>query len=84
MFNKYIVTDACIQCGCAKVCPSDNISVTDRVTFGDRCEGCYGCVHNCPQNALHLKKEKSSVRFRNGEVSLNELIQANNKPVPQA
>lgn len=82
--KKYIVTDQCIRCGiCAKVCPADNISVTDRVAFGDRCEGCYGCVHNCPKNALHLKKEKSSVRFRNGDVSLQELIQANYEPVPQ-
>lgn len=76
--KRYIVTDACVRCGiCAKVCPSDNITVTDHVTFADRCEGCYGCVHNCPQNALHLKKEKSNVRFRNPEISLKEIIEAN-------
>lgn len=77
--KSYIITDRCILCGiCAKVCPSDNITVTDRVTFDSRCEGCYGCVHNCPQNALHLKKEKSSARFRNTEVGLDEIIEANN------
>ena len=64
--QSYIVNENCIHCGiCAKVCPSDNITVTeDKVIFADRCEVCYACVHNCPQNAIHLKKETSSARFR--------------------
>ncbi len=78
--QRYIVNHQCIQCGiCAKVCPSENITVTDKVTFGDHCEGCLGCVHLCPKNAIHMKSEKSDVRWRNPNVTLNEIIVANNK-----
>lgn len=74
----YLVNDRCIQCGiCAKVCPADNIMVTDHVEFGPHCEVCYACLHNCPQNAIHLKNEKSTARFRNEHVKLNDIIAAN-------
>ena len=36
------------------------------------------CVHNCPKNAIHLKNEKSNARFRNPEVSVKDLVEANN------
>ena len=75
----FIVTDACIKCGtCAKICPANNISVTDLVEYLHHCEGCLGCLHNCPKNAIHLKNEQSAVRFRNPEVKIKELIDANN------
>ena len=74
----YIVNNNCILCGiCAKVCPADNITVTDKVHFANRCEVCYACLHNCPQNAIHMKNEKSSVRFRNENISLKDIIEAN-------
>jgi ferredoxin len=67
-----------VRCGiCARICPADNITVTDTVTFSNRCEVCYACVHNCPQNAIHLKNERSAVRFRNEHISLQELPAAN-------
>lgn len=74
----YIVNDNCIRCGiCAKVCPANNITVTDKVTFSDHCEVCYACLHNCPQNAIHMKVEQSTVRFRNELVPLQDIIRAN-------
>lgn len=74
----YTVNDRCIRCGvCARVCPANNITVTDTVTFSDHCEVCYACLHNCPQTAIHMKVEKSPVRFRNEYVSLQDIIQAN-------
>lgn len=76
--QEYIVNDSCILCGiCAKVCPANNISVTDKVTFSDHCEVCYACLHNCPQNAIHLKEEANTVRFRNEHVRLKDIIAAN-------
>ena len=76
--QEYIVTDDCVRCGiCAKVCPANNITVSDKVRFADRCEVCYACLHNCPQNAIHMKNEKSAVRFRNEHISLKDILEAN-------
>lgn len=76
--KDYTVDDRCVLCGsCAKLCPIDNIVVTDHVEFLGRCEGCLGCVHNCPKNAIHVKGERSSARFRNPEIKLKDLIAAN-------
>ena len=67
--QEYIVNDNCTRCGiCAKVCPADNITVTDKVHFANKCEVCYACLHNCPQNAIHMKNERSAVRFRNEQL----------------
>ena len=34
-------------------------------------------VYACPKNALHMKAERSAVRFRNEHVTLKEIIAAN-------
>ena len=77
--QHYLVNDQCTRCGvCAKVCPADNITVTEAgVQFYNRCEVCYACLHNCPQNAIHMKREQSAARFRNERVSLKDIIDAN-------
>lgn len=76
--HGYVVTDACTLCGvCARVCPADNITVTDRIEFDDRCEVCYACLHACPQGALHIPGEQSAARFRNEHVPLKCIIEAN-------
>jgi ferredoxin len=73
-----IIDKNCVKCGvCAKVCPTGNIIIGENVSFGDNCEMCLGCVHLCPQNALHLKNEKSAARWRNPDVGLNEIIESN-------
>jgi ferredoxin len=75
-----MVNGQCVKCGvCAKVCPAKNIAVTDKVRFSDHYEACLACVHLCPQNAIHLKNERSGKRWRNPEVSLAEIINANNR-----
>ena len=76
----YTVNGDCIRCGiCAKVCPADNITVgPDGVRFGDRCEVCYACLHNCPRNAIHMPVEANGdVRFRNDHITLADIVQAN-------
>lgn len=76
---SYTVNDGCIRCGiCAKVCPANNVTVAENgVMFGDRCEVCYACLHNCPQHAIHLPKEAGTTQFRNQHVTLQDIIQAN-------
>jgi MinD superfamily P-loop ATPase len=53
--------------------------VEDSVSFQNQCEGCLACLHLCPQNALHLKNEKSEKRWRNPDVTLEEIISANSR-----
>jgi len=78
--QRYIVNDQCTKCGlCPKVCPTANIKVSDKVNFGNTCSACFSCVHLCPQNAIHLKNQKSKKRWRNPDVSVNEIIEANNR-----
>lgn len=76
----YIVNNQCNKCAiCSQVCPTKNISISDKAHFSNHCAACLACVHHCPQNAIHLKNEKSNARWRNPEVSLQEIISANNR-----
>ena len=76
----FSVSDTCIGCGlCSRVCPAGNVTQTgkNKPVFGDHCESCFACVHNCPKKAIHIKGEKSRERFRNPEVSVKEIVEAN-------
>ena len=76
---SYTVNDSCIRCGiCAKVCPANNITITkDGVRFSNHCEVCYACLHNCPKHAIHMPLEAGTAQFRNENVSLKDIIEAN-------
>ena len=76
----YIVNNQCNKCGiCSKVCLSKNIEISEKIIFSNHCVACFACLHHCPQNAIHLKNEKSGKRWRNPEVSLQEIIASNNR-----
>ena len=76
--KKFYVEDSCISCKvCEKVCPVNNIKVDQKPIFSNNCQQCLACINNCPQKAIKLKNEKSGARFRNQNVSLNEIIEAN-------
>ncbi|MDR0751044.1 MAG: EFR1 family ferrodoxin [Christensenellaceae bacterium] len=79
--QKIIYADAsCTKCGiCTRVCPCRNVTIEGKVTIGKYCTKCLGCIHNCPIHALHLKREKSTARWRNPDVSLKEIIDSNNQ-----
>ena len=38
---------------------------------------CYACLHNCLQHAIHMPLEAGTARFRNGHVSLQDMIAVN-------
>ena len=48
--------DKCIGCSkCAKICPTENIIITDNKAQGkDKCTVCYKCVNACPKQAITL------------------------------
>jgi ferredoxin len=79
MPEKFTVEDTCNGCKiCEKVCPVDNITVEGKPAFNNHCDNCFACTHHCPQNAIRDKNEKSRTRYINKNVSLKEIIEANN------
>ena len=79
--KMFYVNDVCVFCGvCKKVCPMQNIiqEEKNKPIFGNNCESCLACIHNCPKNAIQMKTQRSEKRFRNNNVSLNEIIKSNN------
>ena len=76
--KNFLVNDHCNNCGiCRTVCPVGNITGNGKPAYRRKCEYCLACIHHCPQNAIHLKNEKSEKRFRNPNVALSEIINAN-------
>ncbi|MBQ9008836.1 MAG: EFR1 family ferrodoxin [Clostridia bacterium] len=76
--KNYSIDGSCIRCGtCAKVCPMGNITVEDTVRFSTHCTTCQACIHACPKHAIHFKGERNTERWRNPDVTLNEIITAN-------
>ena len=79
--NYISAEDSCTQCGvCASVCPIDNIAMDNengKISLSDRCFMWFACVHHCPSNAIHIKGEVNGNRFRNSNIRLSEIINAN-------
>ncbi|MCH4886420.1 4Fe-4S ferredoxin [Acidaminobacter sp. JC074] len=76
--QAFTVEDHCTKCQvCMKVCPVNNITVGDGVFFKGECIRCYACTQNCPQNAIRVDNEKSKRRYRNSDVKLIDIINAN-------
>lgn len=79
--KDFLVGEGCNQCGmCVKVCPRENIKLVElKPVYGGNCEFCLACINHCPQKAIRLKKENNpNARFRNDNVTLKEIIAANN------
>ena len=78
--KEFIVDNNCNGCGiCYKVCPIKNIIEENKPKYLDNCEFCLACIHNCSKNSIHLRKEKSNLRYINPNIKLSEIIDANNQ-----
>lgn len=80
--SQITVTGNCIGCGvCEKVCPVDNFYIEDGKAMRrqETCEFCLACAQNCPQKAIGLSMadKNPNARYRNPNISLQEIIDAN-------
>lgn len=79
-----IKTEGCTGCGiCKSVCPIDNIVIGSGIAVrrNAKCEYCLACAHNCPQKVITIKRgEKNpNARYRNENITLQEIIESNNQ-----
>lgn len=82
--DLYEITDECVGCGiCAKVCPEKcfHLDVQKSVWNGKDCISCMACIHSCPMMAIRLKipEKNPYARYRNENISLCEIVEANNQ-----
>jgi ferredoxin len=86
VWADFTFTDLCIGCGiCTKVCPAGCISLENRraVRTGENCQACMACVHACPEMAIEVNpvfgfsEPNPEARYRNENVTLSELVDAN-------
>lgn len=78
----FSATASCIGCGiCTKVCPVGCIQIVNGKALHreEGCQKCMACIHNCPENAIRMSipEENENARFRNENVTLQQLIAAN-------
>lgn len=77
--KHFYINDNCDHCHlCEQLCPVNNITITKLdVKINDNCEECFRCIHICPSNAIHIKHERSNIRFINPNVTIKELKNSN-------
>lgn len=55
--RPFYTTDACTTCGlCATICPTKNITITEKPVWGNHCTQCLACIHRCPVRAIEYGK----------------------------
>ena len=82
--SQITVLDSCIGCGvCQSVCPMGNFYLEGGKAKRKQttCEFCLACAQNCPQKAIGLSiaDKNPKARYRNPHISLQEIIESNNK-----
>lgn len=82
--NVYRITDECIGCGiCTKVCPKKCFRMDGQksVWNPDGCMMCMACIHACPMLAIKMRmpEKNPKERYRNENISICEIVDANNQ-----
>ena len=70
--------ERCTSCGlCEKICPMNNIQVEgEKISFDNKCEMCFACIHRCPQKAIGYKKMKMDKDYQivNPNVDVKDMM----------
>jgi len=77
MDRSFKTDKKCNKCGiCAKVCPAQNISLTDgKPVWNHKCEQCYACLEWCPQEAIQYGKNTVKYpRYHQPEIELKDML----------
>ena len=65
----------CVNCKlCEQICPAHNIRVEKGPVFLHKCEGCYACVHSCPQKVIQTVKSGFEKQYRHPKIKVSELV----------
>ena len=80
----YKITEECIGCGiCEKICPKGCFTVENQksIQTPEGCIMCMACIHACPMKAIRLNMPEVNpkARYRNENITLCEIIDANNQ-----
>ncbi len=75
MDSGFSAGGSCAGCGtCARVCPTGNISITDKKpVWRHACEYCLACYSWCPNGAIAWKARNSELKYRHPEVRAADL-----------
>lgn len=87
IWADFVVTKECIGCGiCTRICPAGCIRLENQraIHTGENCQACYACIQACPKLAIRFgerigKEPNPHARYRNQQISLTELVQANDQ-----
>ena len=70
--RPFRVTSACTSCGhCVKMCPTKNITLTDKPVWDSHCTQCLSCINRCPSRAIEYGKvsqKKGRYYFKNRNI----------------
>lgn len=78
--KNFRINSNCNNCRiCIKICPLNNIKEKEKIEYQHNCCFCLSCIHNCPQNAVHIKYERSKLRYRNPNIKIEELLNKRNQ-----
>lgn len=82
--HMYRITEECIGCEiCTKVCPKQCFAMEGHksVWHPEKCICCMACIHACPMMAIQLTmpEKNPKARYRNENISICEIVDANNQ-----